>query len=122
MEKPKVIIVDDQPENLQILVQILKSQYAVIATTSGIRAIELSLLEPKACAILLDVYMPEIDGFSLCKKLKLTPETENIPVIFITSSTTENDYQNGLESGGYDFIQKPVSATLLLNRLYKAIH
>lgn len=121
MEKPKIIIVDDQAENLQILVEILKNSYAVIATTSSNKAIELAQLTPKASAILLDVYMPEIDGFTLCHKLKSLPETVDIPVFFITSSTTEVDYQTGFSSGGYDFIQKPVSASLLLNRLAKVI-
>ncbi|WP_440875896.1 response regulator [Thalassotalea sp. PLHSN55] len=121
MGKQKIIVVDDQSENLQVLVEILKADYAVIATTSALKAIDLAQVDPKACAILLDVCMPEMDGFTLCEKLKSIELVKDIPVFFITSLTAEEDYKKGFSSGGYDFIQKPFSATLLLNRLQKAI-
>ena len=120
MSKPKIIIVDDQPENLQILVEILKSEYSVIATTSPNRALELARDHPRPEAILLDVIMPEMDGFSLCEKLKSIPEISDVPVLFVTSAASEDDYQKGLSAGGDDFLQKPVSATLLLHRLNRA--
>ena len=119
MDKPKVIVVDDQPENLQILVEILKHQYAVIATISGEKALDLAKQTPKASAILLDVYMPNMDGFEVCSQLKAHPDTADIPVIFITGTSTEEDYKKGFAVGGYDFIQKPVSATLLEQRLLR---
>lgn len=122
MDKPKIIVVDDQPENLQVLVEILKETYAVIATTSAKKSLELINKPPKASAILLDVCMPEIDGFTLCKALKSDDKLANIPVFFITSLTTEADYQKGFFVGGEDFIQKPISASLLLNRLKKVIN
>lgn len=122
MDKPKVIIVDDQPENLQVLIEILKADYAVIATVSASKALELSLQTPKAKAILLDVCMPEMDGFTLCEKLKSSDDTKDIPVFFVTSLTAEDDYLKGFAAGGHDFIQKPFSAALLLNRLRNVIN
>lgn len=121
MDKPKIIIVDDQPENLQLLVEILKHEYAVIATTSAKKAIELAQTPPLATAILLDVCMPEMDGFTLCEKLKSMEELANTPIFFITSLTSEGDYEKGFTCGAEDFIQKPISATLLKNRLNKVI-
>lgn len=121
MDKKKIIIVDDQPENLQILLEILKEDYAVIATTSAQKSLELANTQPKACAILMDIYMPEMNGFEACSLLKNNPDTKDIPLLFISGSSSEQEYQQGFEVGAYDFVSKPVSATLLKHRIKQAI-
>ncbi|MEZ9233796.1 response regulator [Vibrio amylolyticus] len=117
MDRLKIIAVDDQPENLQLLVHMLKDDYAVIASTSGETAIELAQRHNDAALILLDVFMPSIDGFEVLSRLKSDPKTSHLPVIFVTGNDNESDYQKGFELGAYDFVLKPISASLLTNRI-----
>ena len=117
MNKPKIIAIDDQPENLQMILQILKEDYSVIACTSGNKTLELALKHPDASVILLDVFMPKVSGFEVIQQLKSCPDTQHIPVIFVTGVNEEKDYIQGLTLGGYDFVLKPISPALLRNRV-----
>jgi putative two-component system response regulator len=121
MSKLKIIAIDDQPENLQMIVQMLKDDYSVIASTSGNKALELANKHPDAAVILLDVFMPEISGFEVLTQLKACQATQHIPVIFVTGVNSEEDYNQGLEQGGYDFVLKPISPALLKNRIAHAV-
>ncbi len=118
IQKPQtILLVDDLPENLKVLGNILlNSNYQIIAAISGAKAIELAICELPDL-ILLDIQMPEMDGFEVCHKLKENQKTKEIPVIFITARSEINDLLKGFESGGVDYITKPFQASELLARI-----
>ncbi|PKH06004.1 two-component system response regulator [Moritella sp. Urea-trap-13] len=122
MKKIKIIAIDDQAENLQMIVQMLKDDYSVIASITGNMAIDLAKKHADAAVILLDVFMPDISGFDVLKQLKSCQETQHIPVIFVTGVNSEQDYAQGLSLGAYDFVLKPISPTLLKNRIRHCIN
>lgn len=117
VEKPKILIVDDRPENLQILLEILKEDYAVIAATTGEKALTLATKDPHPDLILLDVMMPDLDGYGVCQRLKANPVTQAIPVIFVSAREEEIDETKGFELGAVDYITKPVSPPVVKARL-----
>lgn len=121
MNKPKILAVDDQPENLRLIVEALKQDYSVIATTSGEKAFELAQKEPKPAVILSDISMPVMDGYQLLEKLKGHDNLTSIPVIFITGDSDEDAYEKGIQKGAFDFVLKPISPTLLKNRIKKSL-
>lgn len=121
MTKKKIIAVDDQPENLKMLLAILKDDYSIIVATNGAKALELAAEPPYASAILLDVSMPEMDGFEVLEVLKANPEIAHIPVLFVSGHTDEAHYQKGLALGAYDFVSKPISPAILKHRLNHCI-
>jgi diguanylate cyclase (GGDEF)-like protein len=112
-----ILIVDDDPINLQILASYLKDDYAIKIATSGEQCIEICALEAKPDLILLDVDMPELDGYAVCKHLKQNGNTAEIPVIFVTALTSEEDEEKALLLGAVDFLSKPVRAGILKARL-----
>ncbi len=116
-KKLKVIAIDDQPENLQMIVQMLKGEYSVIATTAGKMAVDLAQKHHDTAVILLDMFMPEMSGLEVLLALKEEPSTAHIPVIFVTGNNDEHDYEKGLSLGAYDFVLKPISPSLLINRI-----
>ncbi|MEM9486729.1 MAG: response regulator [Cyanobacteria bacterium P01_F01_bin.116] len=117
LEHAKVLAVDDVPANLEIVVETLSSAGCkVAAATSGKRV--LKLLETYTPdLILLDIQMPEMDGFEVCKKLKETPKTANIPIIFITAVSDRESVSKGFSLGAVDYIPKPFRAEELLARV-----
>ena len=114
--KPIVLIVDDVPENLTILMDILSSQYGVKVARSGQRALQQAAKEPKPDLILLDVMMPEMDGYEVCRQLKANPELEQIPVIFVTALDEIEDEKRGFAVGGVDYIVKPIQPAIVKAR------
>ena len=84
LEKQKILIVDDTPENIQVLMETLKDRYKIVAAINGQKALQMAATDPVPDIILLDIMMPGIDGFEVCRRLKNDPETENIPVIFLS--------------------------------------
>ena len=103
----KVLLVDDQPSNLDVLCDLLESRgYSVLLAPSGSLALR-TAVRAQPDLILLDVMMPDMDGFETCRRLKADPETSPIPVIFITALNQEADVIKGFDSGGVDFITKP---------------
>jgi two-component system, OmpR family, sensor histidine kinase VicK len=116
-KQPLVLIVDDTIKNLQLLGNLLKeSSYKISAATNGKQAIEIAKqIQPDL--ILLDVMMPELDGFETCKILKSMPETKNIPVIFLTAKVEAEDIINGFEEGAVDYITKPFNSYELKARV-----
>jgi diguanylate cyclase len=115
--KQKVLIVDDTPENIHILMEILKDDYVIIAATNGEKALQLAIKIPQPDIILLDVMMPEIDGYIVCQKLKENPQTQHIPVIFVTALTEVGNETKGLEMGAVDYIVKPINPLIVKARL-----
>ncbi|MGL5025176.1 MAG: HD-GYP domain-containing protein [Shewanella oncorhynchi] len=115
--KPIVLVVDDAPDNIQIMHGLLSEQYSIRAATSGAKAIALASLEPIPDLILLDVMMPEMDGFQTCSSLKRSPLTRNIPIIFVTAKTDTIDEHTGFDLGAVDYITKPISPPILKARI-----
>ncbi|MGQ3684075.1 MAG: diguanylate cyclase [Candidatus Loosdrechtia sp.] len=111
-----ILIVDDVPANIKILGELLKKLYKVLVASNAQKAIQIARNELPDL-ILMDVMMPEMDGFTTCKILKARPETANIPVIFITALTETEDIVKGFESGGQDYITKPLNPPELFARI-----
>lgn len=112
-----ILIVDDDYETLSMLGKLLsKHNFKVVPANSGTQGIALARSK-KPELILLDISMPEQDGFSVCKSLKTDPETANIPVIFLTGKTDSDDLLKGFQSGAQDYIQKPFNHSELLARI-----
>jgi putative two-component system response regulator len=107
-KKPTILVVDDTPDNIALLTSILSKEYRVKAANNGHTAISLALKNPP-CLILLDVMMPDMDGYEVCRKLKSDPRTKNIPVIFVTALGEMEDEKLGFEIGAVDYITKPIS-------------
>ena len=114
-EKQKVLIVDDTPENINIISNAL-SAHKRLAATSGIKALELAVKQ-KPDLILLDIMMPGMDGYEVCKRLKADPETKEIPVIFITARTDTESIVKGFDVGGIDYVTKPLNIQELQARV-----
>jgi DNA-binding response OmpR family regulator len=116
-ELKRVLVVDDNPENVHTLVSYLQSRYEVICTSSGKEALEIAFSDDQPDIILLDIMMPEIDGFEVCSRLKANAETWSIPVIFITALGQEVDETKGLNLGAVDFVTKPFSIPVAKARI-----
>jgi putative two-component system response regulator len=105
-----MLIVDDSETNIDILVDTLGEEYDVAVAMDGESALE-AVEENSPDLILLDIMMPDIDGFEVCKRLKSNPETDNIPVVFLSALTEAEDRQKGLDFGAVDFITKPFDSS-----------
>lgn len=114
--KPVVLVVDDDPVNLDILVQTLEQDYFLIIAKNGKRALELARSH-QPDLILLDILMPEMDGFEVCRCLKEDPATEPIPVIFLSVMEAPGQKHHGFEVGGVDYVTKPFHADEVLARV-----
>jgi sigma-B regulation protein RsbU (phosphoserine phosphatase) len=112
-----VLLVDDAPANIRVVKSILKDLYTICAATSGRKALELAKATPPPDLILLDVMMPEMDGYEVCRQLKLDPETRGIPVIFLTGQTRVDEETRGFEVGAVDYIHKPFSPAVVKARV-----
>ena len=117
IQPPTVLAVDDAPENLLVLAQALTDQYRVKAARDGLSALQIAAAEPTPDLILLDIVMPEMDGFEVCRRLKSLPATAGIPVIFLTARTDLEDEQRGFELGAVDYISKPISPPVVRARV-----
>ncbi|MBV8809022.1 MAG: SpoIIE family protein phosphatase [Acidobacteriaceae bacterium] len=115
--KQTVLVVDDAPPNIQVVNSILKDLYKVRIATNGARALELVKVAPSPNLILLDVMMPDMDGYEVCTRLKMDPETKDIPVIFLTAQTEIEDETRGFEVGAVDYIHKPFSPAVVKARV-----
>ncbi len=113
----RLLVVDDNPLNVKLLAAKLTREYYIVLTAeNGARALELAARE-KPDLILLDIMMPEMDGFEVCRRLKASPATKNIPVIMVTALSDVSDRVRGLEAGADDFLTKPVNDVALLARV-----
>ncbi|CAK0753199.1 histidine kinase [uncultured Gammaproteobacteria bacterium] len=115
--RSQVLIVDDTPENLTLISVLLKGTYRTRVAISGIRALALVEINPQPDLILLDIMMPEMDGYEVCRRLKTNPATAHIPVIFLTALNEAEHERKGLELGAVDYITKPVNPPILLARV-----
>lgn len=112
-----ILIVDDAPQNLALLGEVLKPLYQVRAANSGERALLAVKRSPRPDLILLDIMMPQMDGFETLRRLRAEPATADIPVMFVTALQSEQDEQRGFELGAADYIHKPINATIVLARV-----
>jgi putative two-component system response regulator len=123
-EKQTVLVVDDVPTNLDLLVETLKDEYRVLAALSGREALDIVHSKTPPDIVLLDVMMPRMDGYTVCERIKADLRSRNIPVIFVTARDQEEDQTRGFEVGGVDYITKPVSPAVVLARVrtHLALH
>lgn len=112
-----ILIVDDSPENLMVLSEILKPFYKVKVATGGNKALNLIASGDIPDLILLDIMMPDISGYDVCKKLKNDPMTRNIPIIFVTALSDYTNEEEGLHLGAVDYITKPINSSIVLARI-----
>jgi sigma-B regulation protein RsbU (phosphoserine phosphatase) len=117
-ELKTVLLVDDEPANIQIVNTILKDIYKTRIATSGAKALELANQEPAPDLILLDVMMPEMNGYEVCSRLKSADRTRDIPVIFLTGQTDIEDETQGFKVGAVDYIHKPFSPAVVQARVH----
>ncbi|MCG8569719.1 MAG: response regulator [Spirochaetes bacterium] len=114
---PIVLMVDDNPKNLQVLGQILAQEgYEIIAAMNGIQALE-ALQELKPDLILLDIMMPDMNGFEVCEKIKQVEDIRDLPVIFLTAKVETEDIVRGFNVGAVDYVTKPFNREELLARV-----
>jgi putative two-component system response regulator len=116
-EKATVLIVDDTAENLTLMNGLLKDLYKTRIANSGERALKLATQEPLPDLVLLDIMMPGMDGYEVCKRLQSERATMNIPVIFLTAKDQVEDEKKGFELGAVDYITKPISPPIVLARV-----
>ena len=117
VEKQTVLVVDDTPANIKVLMETLKEDYRIVAAVNGERALQLAASDSNPDIILLDVMMPEMDGYEVCAKLKADAKTRDIPVIFVTAMSDTQDETKGLELGAVDYITKPISPPVVSARV-----
>lgn len=112
-----VLVVDDVPTHLAVISEMLSGRFRCRVATRGDRALELAAAPPRPDLILLDIILPDINGYEVCRRLKRNPETRNIPIIFLTSLDSTEDESRGFAEGGVDYIIKPVSKGVLTARV-----
>jgi serine phosphatase RsbU (regulator of sigma subunit) len=117
-EKKLVLVVDDATANLQVVHSMLKDDFRIRVATSGAKALALIKDKPQPDLILLDVMMPEMDGYEVCAILKSSPEARDIPVIFLTGKTKCDEETRGFEVGAVDYIHKPFSPAVVRARVH----
>ncbi|MGP0630071.1 response regulator [Nitrospina sp. 32_T5] len=115
--KKQILVVDDSPEIIDALVEILKNEYVVKVSTNGPKALDIVFSRTPPDLILLDIKMPGMDGYQVCQQLKDQLPHKMIPVIFITGSKDEMDEVRALEMGGVDYIQKPIQSVIIRARV-----
>lgn len=116
--KKTVLVVDDAPANIQIVNAILKDDYKIRVATSGAKALDLMKVKPFPDLVLLDVMMPDMDGYEVCSLMKTMPEAKDTPVIFLTGKTEADDETRGFEMGAVDYIHKPFLAAVVKARVH----
>jgi two-component system, HptB-dependent secretion and biofilm response regulator len=114
---PTILVVDDTPENIDMLRGLLHEQYVIRAAINGQTALRLALMEPIPELILLDVMMPGMDGYEVCRQLKANPHTQGIPIIFCTAMAETVNELHGLALGAVDYLTKPVIPEIVKARV-----
>jgi putative two-component system response regulator len=112
-----VLVVDDTTANLMLMNDLLNPLYTVKVASSGARALKIANSGTPPDLILLDIMMPEMDGYEVCRRLKSSPATRDVPVIFLTAKAETSDEQAGFALGAVDYITKPISPPIVLARV-----
>ncbi len=116
--RPVILVVDDTPDNLTLMAELLQDRYAIKVANNGERALRVAAGTPPPDLILLDIMMPDMDGLEVARRLRADPATRYIPFIFITARSQIEDERQGFELGAVDYITKPVSPPILLARVH----
>ena len=116
-KKQTILVVDDMPANIDILVGLLSDKYRVKAARNGRKALEIARSATPPDLILMDVVMPEMDGYEACRRLKSESDTAAIPVIFVTTLADDEDEEKGLRMGAVDYITKPFRSAIVMARV-----
>src|SRR5574341_2197770 len=116
MEKPRVLVVDDEPLNVELMKGILSNDYEVLTAMSGIEAL-IKVERTLPDLILLDIMMPSMNGYAVCKNLKFSSKTRSIPIVMITAMKESEYKMRAIEAGADDFISKPVDVRELYAKL-----
>ena len=117
-EQKLILVVDDTPLNISVITGALKDTYRTKVATSGAKALAVAAADEKPDLILLDVMMPEMDGYEVCRRLKADPTTREIPVIFLTAQTDAEDETRGFQVGAVDYVHKPFSPAVMKARVH----
>jgi putative two-component system response regulator len=117
LDKFNILVVDDTPDNLIMMSELLKDEYKVKVANNGEKALKISQSQTPPDLILLDIMMPVMDGYEVCRQLKANPQTQHISVIFLTAKTDATDETKGLEIGAIDYITKPINPAILMARV-----
>jgi putative two-component system response regulator len=117
LTRQTILVVDDTPENIELLTEVLDPYYRTKIAINGDKALKIAFSDTPPDLILLDIMMPGISGYDVCKRLKDNPDTRGIPVIFVTAMSEVADEQKGLELGAVDYITKPISPAIVLARV-----
>ena len=112
-----ILIVDDEPTNLAVLTQLLRSRYRVRAASSGVAALRAANTDPRPDLILLDVMMPEMDGYEVLRRLREDPAMAAVPVVFLTAMVDPDDEERGLALGAADYLSKPIRPIVVKARV-----
>jgi putative two-component system response regulator len=116
-DKSLILIVDDTPANIDLLSEVLRDDYKLRVAPNGKVAMKIAAMRPQPDLILLDIMMPEIDGYEVCRRLKAQLNTRHIPIIFVTAKIAPEDEAQGLELGAVDYITKPISPAVVRQRV-----
>ena len=116
-EPATILVVDDTPANLSLMTGLLRDEYKVKAAIDGEKALRIAQASPPPDLILLDIMMPGMDGYEVCRRLKADPATRDIPVIFLTAKSGIEDEKMGLDLGAVDYITKPISPPIVMARV-----
>ncbi|OQX26425.1 MAG: hypothetical protein BWK80_10500 [Desulfobacteraceae bacterium IS3] len=126
VNRKNILIVDDAPPNIRVLVEILAKSYEISVATAGAEALEIASSKTDRSRlpdlILLDIMMPEMDGYEVCRILRQNPQTRDIPVVFVTANTDDETLQQAFEAGGTDYVRKPVNRIELTARIKSALN
>ena len=115
--RPIILVVDDTPDNLKLMSALLKDLYRVKIANGGEKALAIAQSEAQPDLILLDIMMPGMDGYEVCRRLKADRRTRDIPVIFLTAMTASEEEELGLKLGAVDYVTKPISPPVVLARV-----
>jgi len=115
--RPRILVVDDEPMNVKVLVDLLRPNYALVVARDGFQALERLNASPLPDLALIDVMMPGMTGLELCRRMRTDPRLAEVPVIFVSALSQTNDEAEGFESGAVDYITKPISPPIVQARV-----
>lgn len=120
-QRPRLLLVDDEPTNLQVLRHVLQADYRLLFATDGARALQVAR-EQLPQLILLDIMMPGMDGYETMRTIRGNPESRTLPIVALTAKAMKGDREKCLEAGASDYLAKPVVTDQLLGVLRQWLH
>jgi CheY-like chemotaxis protein len=120
-KRKRILVVDDEPQNIIVMREILKSEYTIIAATDGEKALAIAQSASPPDLIMLDIMMPGIDGYETLRRLKADTRTAGLPVVLVTAKGEANDKRTGVERGSSDFITKPLDSSFVLSVVHRLL-